>query len=58
MEQVFDINLAILNKKAHVRKSAFYLTILKEGMFSVSVSRLPLIEYFVLIDHEDKKRTD
>ncbi len=55
MEQVFDIDLAILGKKAHVRKSPYYLTIIREGLFSVSVNQMPLIEYFILVDHQDKK---
>jgi hypothetical protein len=55
MEQLFDINLSLLNKKGHVKKSPFPLTIIREGMFTVSVDQLPLTEYFILIDHKDKK---
>ena len=56
MEQLFNIDLAIFNKKAIVKKSPFALTIIKEGMFSVSVDNLPLVEYFILIDNQDKKQ--
>jgi len=55
MEQHFELELALLNKKAEVTKSAFALTIIRENMFSVSVDRLPLVEYFVLINSQDKK---
>lgn len=56
MEQIFDINLDILHKKASVKKSPFSLTIIREGMFTVSVDNLPLVEYFILIDNQDKKQ--
>jgi hypothetical protein len=55
MDQIFDINLAILNKKAQVKKSTYSLTIIRENMFSVSVDHLPLVEYFIFVGHEDKK---
>jgi hypothetical protein len=55
MELSFEIDLAILNKKAQVRKSAYYLTIIREGLFSVSVDQLPLTQYFVFVDHAEKK---
>jgi hypothetical protein len=54
MEQHFELELTLLNKKAQVMKSSFALTIIRESMFSVSVDRLPLIEYFVLIDSPNK----
>jgi len=54
MEDVFDILLPLINKKALVKKSPFSLTIIRENQSSVSVDRLPLIEYFVLIDHPQK----
>ena len=55
MEQLFDIDLAILHKKAQVKKSPYSLTIIREGMFTVSVDHLPLTEYFIFIGHEDKR---
>jgi hypothetical protein len=54
MEEVFEINLPLLNKKALVRKSPYYLTIIRESLSNVSVDRLPLMEYFVFIDHPHK----
>ncbi|HTQ27509.1 MAG TPA: hypothetical protein VMI35_05240 [Puia sp.] len=54
MEEVFEINLPLLNKKALVRKGPYYLTIIRESMSNVSVDRLPLTEYFVFIDHPNK----
>ena len=56
MEQAFNIHLTLLNKTALVKKAPYFLTIIREGFFSVSVDRLPLIEYFVLIDHDDRKQ--
>src|SRR5215467_305069 len=50
MDQVFQIDVSSLHKHGQVRKSPFDLTILREGLFSVSVDRLPLIEYFVFFD--------
>ncbi len=54
MEEKFEVNIARLNRKGIVEKSAYYLSILREGSFSVSVERLPLVEYFVFFDHPVK----
>lgn len=50
MDAIFQIPVARLHKTGGVKKSPFYLSILREGTFSVSVERLPLIEYFVFFD--------
>lgn len=54
MDEIFQIELPRLNKTGQVKKAPFYLSILREGLFSVSVERLPLVEYFVLFDHPVK----
>jgi len=54
MDEVFQINVAGLHKTAQVRKGLFSLSILREGSFSVSVERLPLVEYFVFFDNPVK----
>lgn len=54
MDEVFKINAPGLHKTGQVRKAPFNLSILREGTFSVSVERLPLIEYFVFFDDADK----
>jgi hypothetical protein len=54
MEHVFDINLPLINKKALVKRAPFYLTSIRENLSSVSVDRLPLVEYFVFIDNPKK----
>jgi hypothetical protein len=50
MQHEFQLHFPLLNKVAKIRKSSFSLVILKEGLYSVSVNRLPLIEYFVFFD--------
>ena len=50
----FEIHLALLNKRARVIKSPFYLTVINEHPFTVSVDRVALTEYFILIDGPDK----
>ena len=54
MEQVFQINSTLINRNGQVKKSFFHLTILKDELSSVSIEKLPLIEYFVLFDHPSK----
>jgi hypothetical protein len=54
MDEMFQINVAGLHKTGQVRKSLYHLSILREGLFSVSVERLPLIEYFVFFDNSIK----
>lgn len=50
MDETFQIDIAALHKIGQVRKSYYHLSILREGLFSVSVERLPLVEYFVFFD--------
>jgi hypothetical protein len=54
MEEIFEIYLPIINRKASVKKAPFYLTIVRDNMSSVTVDRLPLVEYFVFFDHTKK----
>lgn len=54
MEQSFQIYSALINRAGQVKKSTYNLTILRESLFSVSVDKLPLIEYFVFFDHPSK----
>jgi hypothetical protein len=54
MDEKFQIDIARLHKTGDVKRAPFYLSILREGLFSVSVERLPLIEYFVFFDHPVK----
>ena len=51
MEQSFNIDLPLINRTGAVKKTAFYLTILREGSFNVSVDRVALTEYYVFFDH-------
>ncbi len=39
-----------MNRDATVRKSSFSHVVLREGKYSVSVDRVPLVEYFVFFD--------
>ncbi len=55
MNEVFQINVAGLSKTGHVKKASYYLSILREGLFSVSVERLPLVEYFIFFDNPVKE---
>ncbi|MBS1669670.1 MAG: hypothetical protein JST58_20040 [Bacteroidetes bacterium] len=52
--EIFEIQIGLLNKNAVVKKSPFFLTVINEQRFNVSVDRVPLIEYFVLIAGKDK----
>jgi hypothetical protein len=54
MDKVFQIESAILNKKGEVLQTDFPLTILREGSFSISVDRIPLVEYFVFFNDVSK----
>ena len=54
MDQTFSIQVAGLHKTGEVRKSSHHLSILREGLFSVTVERLPLVEYFVFFDNPIK----
>ena len=54
MEQGFQIYSKLIKRAGNVKKSNYNLTILREVIFSVSVEKLPLIEYFVIFDHTSK----
>ena len=51
MDEVFQIDVALFRKHGQVKKNPFDLTLLREGLFSVSVDSLPLTEYYVFFDH-------
>jgi hypothetical protein len=50
MPQEFQLHFPLLNKTGKIRKSPYSLVILREGLYSVSVDKLPLIEYYVFFD--------
>ncbi len=50
MSQEFTIHSVILNRTASIRKSDYFLSTLKEGLYSVSVERVPLIQYYAFFD--------
>lgn len=50
MQQEFQLHFPLLNRSAKIRKSPYSLVILREGEYSVSVDKLPLVEYFVFFD--------
>jgi hypothetical protein len=50
MQQEFQLHFPIVNRAAKVRKSPYSLVILREGLYSVSVDKLPLVEYYVFFD--------
>jgi hypothetical protein len=54
MDEAFQISVPTLHTMGQVRKSFYHQSILREGLFSVSVERLPLIEYFVFFDNPIK----
>jgi hypothetical protein len=54
MQQEFQLHFPIVNKVAKIRKSPYSLVILREGLYSVSVDKLPLIEYYVFFDSPSK----
>ena len=54
MEKIFQIESAILNRKADVLRSPYSLTILRQGKHSVSVDKVPVIEYFAFFDSRIK----
>ena len=55
MEEKFEIDLALINKRALVKKTPFYLTVIREVLFTVSVEQVPLTEYYVLVLADDQK---
>jgi hypothetical protein len=50
MNQEFQLHFPLVNRAAKIRKSPYSLVILREGLYSVSVNRLPLVEYYVFFD--------
>src|ERR1700712_2597332 len=50
MQQQFSLPFPMVNRTAEVKKSVYSLVILREGFYSVSVDRIPLIEYYVFFD--------
>jgi hypothetical protein len=50
MPETFQMHFALLNRVGEVRKSPYSLVILREGLYSVSVDKVPLIEYYVYFD--------
>jgi hypothetical protein len=50
MQQEFQLHFPLVNRVAKIRKSPYSLVILREGLYSVSVDKLPLIEYYVFFD--------
>ena len=56
MDERFQINVPDLHKNGEVRKSPYHVRILREALFSISVERMPLVEYFVYFDDPDKAK--
>jgi|SRR5664279_6094395 hypothetical protein len=54
MQQEFQLQFPIVNRIAKIRKSPYSLVILREGLYSVSVDRLPLVEYYIFFDSPAK----
>jgi hypothetical protein len=54
MQQEFQLHFPLVNRVAQIRKSPYSLVILREGLYSVSVDKLPLVEYFVFFDSPEK----
>ena len=54
MNELFQIESEVETKNGQVRKTPFNLSILRKGLFSVSVDRLPLVEYYVFFDNPIK----
>src|SRR5450755_3297131 len=50
MQQEFQLHFPLINRVAKIRKSPYSLVILREGLYSVSVDKLPLVEYYVFFD--------
>lgn len=50
MQQEFQLHFPLLNREAKIRKSPYSLVILREGLYTVSVDKLPLVEYYVFFD--------
>ena len=50
MQQEFQLHFPLLNRTAKIKKNPYSLVILREGLYSVSVDKLPLVEYYVFFD--------
>ncbi len=50
MQLDFQLHFPLVNRVAQIRKLPYSLVILREGLYSVSVHKLPLVEYFVFFD--------
>ena len=50
MQQEFQLHFPMVNRVAKVRMSPYSLVILREGLYSVSVDKLPLVEYYIFFD--------
>ena len=50
MNQEFQLHFPLVNRVAQIRKSPYSLVILRESLYSVSVDKLPLVEYYVFFD--------
>jgi len=50
MQIEFPLYFPLVNRTATIRKSPYSLVILREGLYSVSVDKLPLVEYFVFFN--------
>ena len=50
MPETFQMHFTLLNRVGEVRKSPYSLVILREGLYSVSVDKVPLIEYYIYFD--------
>jgi len=50
MQQEYQLHFPIVIRIAKVRTSPYSLVILREGLYSVSVDKLPLVEYYVFFD--------
>ena len=50
MPETYQMHFALLNRAGEVRKSPYSLVILREGLYSVSVDKVPLVEYYIYFD--------
>ncbi len=51
MDHNFEINVPLLPVAGQVKKSGYSLILLRTTLFSVSIDRLSLIEYFIFFDN-------
>jgi hypothetical protein len=54
MKQEFTLHFPLINRDAKVKASSYSLVILREDSYSVSVDKLPLVEYYVFFDSPAK----